>query len=177
MVSAIARLPAGLHHGSAQSTRFSCEIKLINPEYYATACIFVDYGAIKSGQANLETLARGCVNRIATTTIKHPVASHYATPELWHLRNSNVRTEQRSFAELRAFSAENFVSIVKTTWSRFVVFYILCECRIDQDWLWSIWNNRRGFYEILRDNRQTVNNSYKREHNEKTMRKREFLAS
>lgn len=94
MVSAIARLPAGLHHGSAQSTRFSCEIKLINPEYYATACIFVDYGAIKSGQANLETLARGCVNRIATTTIKHPVASHYATPELWYLRNSNVRTEQ-----------------------------------------------------------------------------------
>lgn len=101
MVSAIARLPAGLHHGSAQSTRFSCEIKLINPEYYATACIFVDYGAIKSGQANLETLARGCANRIATTTIKHPVASHYATPELWHLRNSNVR-ELRS-AALRSF--------------------------------------------------------------------------
>lgn len=172
MVSAIARLPAGLHHGSAQSTRFSCEIKLINPEYYATACIFVDYGAIKSGQANLETLARGCVNRIATTTIKHPVASHYATLELWHLRNSNVRTEQRSSAELWAFRAENFVSTVRTTQPRFVVFYILCEWRIDRDWLWSIWNNRRGFYEILRDNWQTVNNSYKN-----TMKKREFLAS
>lgn len=98
MVSAIARLPAGLHHGSAQSTRFSCEIKLINPEYYATACIFVDYGAIKSGQANLETLARGCVNRIATTTIKHPVASHYATPDIY-----GIPTYEPSSAAPRSF--------------------------------------------------------------------------
>lgn len=177
MVSAIARLPVGLHHGSAQSTRFSCEIKLINPEYYATACIFVDYGYKK----------RSSQLRNASTGLREPNSNnHDKTSRCFALRYARTmtfaefqrtRTQKRSSAELWAFWAENFVSIVKTAWSRFVAFYILCEWRIDQGWLWSIWNNRRGFYEILRDNWQTVNNSYKIEHNEKTMRKREFLAS
>lgn len=90
----------GLQRTAERGCRFPRGINLINPEYYATACIFVERPSIKStsGVAWTDTAAGDKPSL---------VVSHYATLELWHFPDQPVtsffsKAHRRFFTRRRA---------------------------------------------------------------------------